>query len=151
MRVWIYGEGREKVERWLANEPQQTTRIYRSLLDEGLAYAEREKAERVGYSVGDVYWYTPTIIERVMPDVLNPDFTEEAGHIGELTTIVVDIRRVMTPTLYEFFQQSDSADPDWHGQVQHLINLLGSADRPRRRRAKSNAQAQAETSEAWVG
>ena len=151
MRVWIYGEGRERVERWLENDPQQTTRIYRSLLDVGLKFCENEKAEKVGYAVSDVYWYTPNSIEKAMPLVLNPDWTEDGGAIGELATIVVDIRRVMTPAHYEFFTYADSADPDWHGHVQDLLNRLGSLDRPRRRRAMSNAQSIAVTGEAWAG
>jgi len=146
--VWLYSKGRKKVERWLANEPQQTTRVYRSMLDQGIRYAEREKAAKVGYNPDDVYWYTPGTVEGLMPLVLDDTFVQENGHVGELITMVIDIRRVMTPDDYWYFANNDESAPDWRDRVQVLINRLG-GDRPYvgRRRAMSNAQAIAITKE----
>lgn len=146
--LWLYGKGTAKVERWLANEPQQTTRIYRSMIDQAVRYAEGEKAARVGYKVDDVYWYTPSSIEGLMPLVLDDTYVQENGHVGELITMVVDIRRVMQPDDYEFFTQNDESDVRWTDRVQTLVNRLG-GDRPSigRRRVISNAQAQAITRE----
>ena len=139
--VWLYDRGKKKVERWLANEPQQTTRIYRSLLDQGIRYAEREKAAKVGYSADDVYWYTPGTITGLMPLVLDDTFVQENGHVGELITMVVDIRRVMTPEDRDYFLFADEEWADWADRVQVLINRLG-GNRPHvgRRRVMSNAQ-----------
>lgn len=144
--VWLYGKGKAKVERWLENEPQQTTRIYRSMLDKALGFAEREKAAKVGYHPDDVYWYTVSSVEGLMPLVLDDTYTQENGHVGELLTMVVDIRRVMTFDDLDYFIKHDESDADYRDQLQVLVNRLG-GDRPYvgRRRVMSNAQAQAIT------
>jgi hypothetical protein len=144
IHVWLYGKGTEKVQRWLANEPQQTTRIYRSMLDKGLEFAEKEKASKVGYHVDDVHWYTPSAIEGLMPLVLDPTYVQEKGVIGDLITMVLDIRRVMTPDDVEWFTDNDPDDE----HVRVLVDRLGGA-RPYvgRRRVISNAPATAITSE----
>jgi hypothetical protein len=76
-----------------------------------------------------------------MPSVLNPNFTEKNGKIGELITMVVDIRRVMTPDLYEYFENADPEVQYDRGPVQELINRLGGSSRPHQRRSISNANA----------
>jgi hypothetical protein len=145
IELWLF-LNEEKVRRWLDNEPQQTTRIYRSMLDAATKYAEREKAQKVGYSVVDVYWYTHNNITNLMPHVLNPDFTEENGRIGELITMVLDVRRVLTPDLIEWFHHHDSEDRLWRSQVGEVIARLND-QKPARRRVLSNAHAQHITGE----
>jgi hypothetical protein len=147
--VWLYGTGRPKVERWLESNPQQTTRIYRSLLDAGMGYAEGEKAAKVGYKVDDVYWFSPSQVTGLMPLVLDSTFVQENGHVGELITMVIDIRRVIgTGELYDYFMQHSETDPAWDDNVQTVIDKLG-GDRPfvGRRKAMSNAKATAITSQ----
>lgn len=146
--LWLYGKGASKVRKWLDNEPQQTTRIYRSMLDVGITYAEREKATKVGYHVDDVYWYTPSAVEGLMPLVLDPTFTQENEHVGELITMVIDIRRVMKPDDFEWFTENDSEHVDYAERVRVIIDRLG-GDRPHvgRRKVMTNATAQAITSE----
>ena len=149
MYLWLYGEGRPKVEKWLANEPQQTTRIYRSLLDKGIQFAEGEKAERVGYKMDDIFWYSPAQVTGLMPLVLDATFTQENGHVGELITMVIDIRRVIAGNdLYDYFMQHADTDVQWNDNVQTVIDLLGGA-RPYvgRRKAMSNSRAIAITSQ----
>jgi hypothetical protein len=140
--AWLYGKGSAKVERWLANDPQQTTRVYRSLLDVALGYAENEKAMKVGYKPDDVWWYTASSVEGLMPLVLDPTFTEKDGHVGELLTSVVDIRRVMYADDIDYFTNSDDTAVDWADRIQDLVNRLG-GNRPYvgRRKALSNATA----------
>lgn len=147
--VWLYGEGRVKVEKWLANEPQQTTRIYRSLLDVGIGYAEQEKAVKVGYKIDDIYWYSPSQVTGLMPLVLDATFVQENGHVGELITMVIDIRRVLgTGELYDYFMNHTDTDLAWDDNVQTVIDRLG-GDRVYvgRRKAMSNARSQAITSQ----
>jgi len=146
INVWLFGDGRPKVEKWLGNEPQQTTRIYRSMLDVALKYAESEKANRVGYKPDDVWWYTKTSVEGLMPLALDPTYTQANGHVGETLTMVVDIRRVMTPEDHDYFTYCDDTDPDWSERLTDLVNRLG-GQRPYvgRRKVLSNATAQAIT------
>lgn len=152
MYVYLYDKGQAKVRRWLASSPQQNFRIYRSLLDQGLAYGEREKAERVGYHVDDVFWYTPNMISAIMPLVLDDTFTEDSGKIGELVVSVIDVRRVLTDDERDFFLEHNDAHPMWEDTVQRLIGRLG-GDRPYvgRRRVMTNAHSQAITKEADHG
>lgn len=161
--VWLYSEsGQKKVERWLENEPQQTTRIYRTLLDRGLGYAEREKAVRVGYEVDDVTWYTPNMIEALLPLALDEDYAggldqqkapggshgRKAPHEGaDLLAMTLDVRGAAERSgLFGYFLDADSEDADWADNVLTLINFLG-GERPYigRRRVMSNAQSQAIT------
>lgn len=148
--VWLYGDGKAKVERWLEGSPQQTTRIYRSMLDKALQYAEQEKAVKVGYRPDDVFWYTASSVEGLMPLVLDATFVQEHGVIGELITMVVDIRRVMNEYDTEFFMQNDDSHPMWADHLRMIVDKLG-GNRPYvgRRRAMSNAHSQAITSEAY--
>jgi hypothetical protein len=144
--VWLYGDGKDKVEKYLDRRPQQTTRIYRSMLDKAIIFAEREKAEHVGYHPDDVYWYTVSSIEGLMPLVLDPTYTQENGHVGELLTMVVDIRQAMHRADVDYFLEHDDTDPLWRESVQSLVDRLG-GNRPYigRRRILTNAQAVALT------
>lgn len=150
--VWLYQDkSRKKIERWLGSEPQQTTRIYRSMLDQGLAYAEREKAAKAGYRVEDVWWYTANSIEALLPLALDPSFTQEDAHVGELITSVIDVRNaVEVAGLTEFFTDATDEHPDYRVNIQLVLDRLG-GERPAvgRRRAMSNAQAQAITGEQY--
>jgi hypothetical protein len=162
MLAWLYGKGEKKVVNWLSKTPQQTTRIYRSLLDEGLTYGEAEKAERVGYHPDDTLWYTPKMIEAVMPLVLDTTYDglsglaeENSGTGGkakkpsaegnDLMTTVVDVRRALKKCpawVALVFLQSVPDGAGWEDAVQALINVLG-GEGPSvgRRRAISNAHA----------
>lgn len=145
--LWLYGEGRPRVERWLDSEPQQTTRVYLSLLDAGRKYAEREKAAKVGYRPEDVWWYTPASLAALMPLAMDPAFTQQNGHVGELLTMVVDIRTaVQDAGLFSFFEQASEEHDDYPVNILLVLERLG-GERPAvgRRRALSNAKAQAVT------
>lgn len=142
LRVWVLSEGKERVERWLASDPQQTTRCYRELLDQGIRAYEKEKAQQAGYEVFDVYWYSAPIVAAAMRDVINPDWIEPYGRIGDRTALILDIRRVMTTELYEYFDNAEEDDPNWDSNIAKVVALLGGSFRPHQRRAISNAKAQ---------
>jgi hypothetical protein len=150
--LWLYTESnRKRVIKWLSNEPQQTTRIYRSLLDAGLSYAEVEKARIAGYKPDDVWWYTPTSIEGLLPLALDRSFTQENGLIGEQITAVIDVRSALDETsLFDYFGSHDSDHEDWRVNLQLVLDRLG-GERPAvgRRKVLSNAQATAITSASY--
>lgn len=148
--VWLYGEGRRKVESWLEASPQRTTRIYRSMLDVAIGYGEREKATAAGYSPDDVYWYSPSSIEGLMPLVVDPTYTRPNGAVDELLAMVLDIRRVLSPDDIEYFIYKDEADPSWRDMIRSVVDRLGGS-RPYvgRRKALSNAAALAITKGAY--
>lgn len=148
--VWLYGDGKRRVERWLESAPQQTTRIYLSILEEARLYAEREKAYRAGYSYVDVWWYTPNMIESLIPLVLDDTYTRPSGEVDDLLSSVLDVRRVMDDEMYSFFIKYENDHPLWLEKVHEVINLLG-GERPRRRHVMSNAQSQAITGENYGG
>lgn len=166
--VWLFGEGRSRVERWLANDPQQTTRIYRSLLDRALGYAEKEKAIKCGYEVDDITWYTPSMVEALLPLAMDSTYSGLQGKVGEAETSgrrsgkapneggdllagVMDIRRAVDSCpdwVGDTFLHHEPGAVGWDEAVQTVINYLG-GERPYlgRRRPMSNAQAQAITRE----
>ena len=47
--------------------------IYRSLRNEALDYCQHWKAKSAGYEVSDLFYYTPEMIENLLPSVLRDD------------------------------------------------------------------------------
>lgn len=160
--VWLY-EHRGKVRKWLSSSPQQTTRIFRSFYDAARGYAEQEKALKAGYDVEDIAWYSPQLIEGLLPLALDPDFYPESvnereteapssnrrppSEGGELMTMVIDIRRALDGTgLTDWFLDHDSSSDVWDARIEQLVDHLGGM-RPYvgRRKVLSNSAAQAVT------
>jgi hypothetical protein len=160
---WLYGPGKAKVERWLVSDPQQSTRIYRSMLDVVIKYGEREKAERVGYHSDDVTWYTAAMVEAVLPLVLDSTYdsqssTDVGGNGGKhkklapgeganLLTSVMDVRRALKhcPTwVQEVLEDYSSGHPAWEDAIELVVHQLGGSLLPQigRRRVMNNATAQ---------
>jgi hypothetical protein len=161
--MWMYGSGKSKVERWLASAPQQTTRIYRSMLDVAIQYGEKEKAERVGYNAADIQWYTAAMVEAVLPLVLDSTYdfqssTDVGGNGGKhkklapgeganLLTSVMDVRRALKhcPTwVQEVLEDYSSGHPAWEDAIELVVHQLGGSLLPQigRRRVMNNATAQ---------
>lgn len=161
--TWLY-DHRTKVRGWLSASPQRTTRIFRSFLDEALRYGEIEKATQVGYDVEDVAWYSPSLVEGLLPLALDDDWYPEAVQDGEqnskttsrkppneggdLLAMVLDIRRALKGTKLKswFLEHEPDAGDIWIGHIGHLVDYLG-GDRPYvgRRKVLSNSEAQAIT------
>jgi hypothetical protein len=160
---WLYGSGKAKVERWLANEPQQSTRIYRSMLDVAIKYGESEKAERVGYHSDDVMWWTSAMVEAVMPLVLDSTYDFQAsdgvgsdggkhkklapGEGANLLTSVLDVRRALKfcpAWVMEVLEDYSSGHPAWEDAIELVVHQLGGSLLPQigRRRVMNNATAQ---------
>lgn len=161
--AWLY-EHRAKVRGWLNAKPQRTTRIFRSFLDVALHYGEIEKAARVGYDPEDVTWYSPSLVEGLLPlaldDEFYPEMIQESDQGGKLSTRkppsegddllvrVLDIRRALDKTgLRDWFMEHEPAIDDiWTGRIGQLVDYLG-GERPYvgRRKPLTNSEAQAIT------
>lgn len=76
--------------------------------DEARIHQERTKARRLGYELDDVFWYTPGLVEQLIPMAAKPDWkpTDEtldqngkpgrskpAREGGDLLAMVMDVRR----------------------------------------------------------
>ncbi len=60
-----------KVESWvILGKKEMKNLIYRSLRNEALDYCQRWKAKGGGYEVVDLFYYTPEMVEAVLPTVL---------------------------------------------------------------------------------
>lgn len=164
MMCWLYGNGATNVRRWLAKSPQQSTRIYRSIVDVGRSYTEREKAARVGYEPDDIFYYTQATVEGLMPLVLDETYDGSSGLADnptgkkhkkapgdgdELLAAIMDIRRAIKacrPWVRDVFQNGEPGVIHWDDAVLAVINHLGGeAPCVGRRRVQSNAAAQFET------
>lgn len=146
MHLWLI-LNEAKVRGWLAEEPQKLIRIYRALEGEGVKYAEKQKAEVIGYHVDDVAYYTPRLVEGLMPLVLDASYTRPKGQVDDVLAMVLDIRRVLTDVQRLFFLNNESSHVDWNDMVRDVVNRLGGQSPYRRRRVMSNAQSQAVTEE----
>lgn len=160
MLLWAYGEGTTRIRRWLAKEPQQIARLHWALIDVGRSVGEREKAARCGYDTSDVAWYSPSLVEGLMPLVLDEtyDGIDGAGEAdgkrqkrmpnegGNLLAYVVDIRRAISRCkdwVGETLIGSAPGAAGWDEAIQEVLALLG-GESPYvgTRRVISNAHAQ---------
>lgn len=174
IHLWQYTpRHRAKVERWLASSPQQTSRIYWSFIVAAQKPAERRKAELHGYNVDDVEWYTPQLVQSLLPLALDPDYdgiatpdrerkvdinekaarrTPDYAETGNTLAQVMDIRRAITrlPSWVGIHLTEHYSDQlsfaDVTGAIEAICQYLG-GPRPYvgRRRVISNATAQAMT------
>lgn len=163
--VWLYGEGAARVRRWLESEPQKKVRTYRALVDVARSYCETEKAARLGYETSDVQWYSPALIEGLMPLVFDKTFDGSAGagdgsgrkqkkapqEGGDMLAYVVDIRRAISRCpdwVGSTLLDNAPGGAGWDQAVVEVLNVLG-GERPTigRRRVQSNAAAQYATKE----
>jgi hypothetical protein len=133
------------------------------------------KAEKVGYSVDDIHWYSTTQIVALLPlaldDTFNgfgsPDYDGDKpsgdgprakrnpAETGDLTAMVLDIRRAMKAldswVLDAVILHQQGESPFDAAVAEILHHLGGPKDYVGRRRAMSNAQAQAKTGENYGG
>lgn len=154
--LWLYTH-EKKVRNWLSKSPQQTTRIYMEILQAGLRYAEQEKAAVAGYDVEDVMWYTPTLVEGLLPLALDETYVgasedgddsrkrkpRQPDQGGDGLALVMDIRRaIKSEKLTEFFYHHDSTHPLWEMHIQRLVDRLGgNSPYVGRRKPLANSQA----------
>lgn len=172
---WMYTpRHRDKINRWLAHEPQQTSRIFWSFVSAAQRPAEKRKAEMHGYEVDDVEWYTPQLVASLIPLALDQnydgmatpdrerkvDINENAarrspnhGEAGNTLAQVIDIRRAIAalPDWVAVGLSSDTGESDV-SSVLAIVQYLG-GPRPYvgRRRVVSNATAQAMTGREYDG
>jgi hypothetical protein len=170
MFVWLYGEGERRVRKWLRNSPQQTTRITRSLEDAGITYGEAEKAARVGYEPDDVMWYSPALVEGLMPLVLDETFdgempvegaesgrkSKQVPHeAGNGLVMVLDIRRALDKLpewVSDVFRHEERGMGRWEDAVLAVVNYLGgSSPHVGKRKVLANATAKALTDSTEAG
>lgn len=173
--LWLYGDGKKWVEARLKKSPQQIRRIQWKLRAVAKAYAEKQKAEKVGYDVSDVHWYTSNQIIGLMPLVLDDTFSgfgvpdvetddrrdlaprakKNPAEGGDLMVMVLDIRRALDAlpewvALAVRFQQA--GEELYDSAVGAILQFLGGKkDYVGQRRVMTNAEAQARTSEAYGG
>lgn len=168
--IWCWlssKKGQTNVKRWLANDPQQTTRIRRSMTDVAIAMAEKEKAAVAGYDTEDVQWYSPSMVKALLPLALDvtydgqvgPDWENPTGktpgrskanpaHGNEILASVVDIRRALS-SLDVWVTAAVARGPDYamyDSAVEAVVGWLGGpSPYVGSRKAMTNSAAQAIT------
>lgn len=150
MWAWVYAN-ETRIRRWLASDPQQTTRIFRSLYDEALRYCEKEKAQSIGYKPDDVQWYSPSLVQAVLPFALDEGWNGMAAEHGvpakqdfDVISIVVDVRDAIYKThTYDILLQLNPGDDAYEDAVRAVVDALGGArSYVGRRRVVTNSAAQ---------
>lgn len=69
--LWFVSHPR-KFKEWLALEQKERDRlIAKSLRNAALKYAEKEKARKGGYEIGDIYYYDVSVVETFLPTIIN--------------------------------------------------------------------------------
>jgi hypothetical protein len=157
LRLWaLVPKNQERIVKWLASDPQQTTRIFRSLYDHGLSYCEKEKANRVGYAADDVAWYSPALVATLLPFALDSEWDgmvseddPEKAAVGvkvvndELLTMVMDVRQAMNRSAtQDILLQFAPGDDEFETAIQQVVDALGGQRQyVGRRKANSNSKA----------
>ena len=68
--VWFVGHPR-KYKEWSALEQKDRDKlIAKSLRNAALKYCEREKAKKIGYDTGDLYYYDVSVVEAFLPTII---------------------------------------------------------------------------------
>ena len=95
-----------KLDTWEAIGPKDAKNlIYRSLRNEALDYCNKWKAKSLGYEVDDLFYYTPEMIENLLPVVLRGDLSvlpvmkldrvsgsSAPAESGNLTTMIAEVQ-----------------------------------------------------------
>lgn len=77
---WIAGN-KDRVAEWIDSGGRHgQNKLSLTLYRVGRKYAIKERAAKIGVSVSDYYWYTPAIIEEVLPDIFDYEDWVLAGH-----------------------------------------------------------------------
>ena len=72
--LWFVSHPR-KFKEWLALEQKERDRLVaKSLRNAALKYAEKEKARKGGYDLGDVYYYDVSVVETYLPSIINGSY-----------------------------------------------------------------------------
>lgn len=66
--VWV-AKNADTVDRWKEQERHGMNKLGVALFREGHGYAARERMRRTGCEQGDFYYYTPGVLEELLPDV----------------------------------------------------------------------------------
>lgn len=174
--VYLYSEkGQKDVNRWLNHDPQQTSRIRFTFQDKAKAYAERLKAQKLGYDIDDIHWYSTNQILALMPLALDQDYDgtgpldyERAGNsaeqprtkkdpalTGDIQAMVMDVRCAIT-ALDNWVElslvTSEPGESLYDSAVEAVVQYLG-GPRPftGRRKVTTNSAAQAKTGSEYSG
>jgi hypothetical protein len=165
--VWLYGKGLKSVNRWLANDPQQTTRISRELYACAQGYAQQEKALKLGYDISDVTWYSPSLVEALLPLALDSTYDgtgqmdqedadnnhggkskKDPSEGGDVLAMVMDLRRAFKalPEIELELMTGEAGSSSWESGLMAVVNYLGGEKAlVGNRKVISNAHAQALT------
>lgn len=124
--AWAWADSHEaKIEGLLAKSPQRVRQVRQGIEDACRVYCEKQKAKQLGYSLDDVYWYTPGVVSELLPMAMNPAWkpTDEtleqdgkpkrskpAREGNDLLAMVLDVRRA-----YEKVGSDPSAIVDFLG------------------------------------
>lgn len=105
--AWWYGRGQKHLAEYLDDDDNHV-RLRRSVWRYVAAYAQKEKAAKVGYLPLDQYRYPPAEVASLLPIALNPDGVPEPGHAndgpkahgnlaesGDMLAGLVDVRRAV--------------------------------------------------------
>ena len=157
IRMWIFAGGEKKIRKWLKSSPQQTTRIYLSMLDVARGYAEKQKADQSGYKIEDVQWYSIPLLIDLLPMAFDPTFTGESNtdenntytkgrrppqEGNNLLVMVIDVRAALEQAA-PWVRSALRRNPQEPEALSQLLSELGGS-RPHigQRHAISNAHAQ---------
>ena len=87
--LWFVTHPR-KFKEWLTFDEKERDRlIAKSLRNAALKYAEKEKARKGGYDLGDVYYYDVSVVETYLPSIINNSH-EMPEKIKDLNSKVTD-------------------------------------------------------------
>ena len=78
--VWVAKNARYVLE-WREQGVHGDNKLRKALFRAGHGYASRERARRTGAQMGDFFWYTPAVIEDLLPDVWNYSMWDGSNQI----------------------------------------------------------------------
>lgn len=77
---WIAGN-KSRVSEWIDSGGRHgQNKLALTLYRVGRKYAIKERAAKIGISTSDYYWYTPAVVEEILPDIFEYEDWVQSGH-----------------------------------------------------------------------
>jgi len=173
---WLAVYTTKKLAEWQGQGQEGRNRLYRLVLKSCALYGHREKAAKIGYKYGDLFFYGIMVMRKILPAVLDSYEDQDPYEDFSDRSLWMDVNvalATLTEAEYQIIWWAFHGDPEESEGYANVAGHLGlSADAARqrvnrilrrmqdtlggenpapRRYRRSNAQALAETRSAWEG
>lgn len=82
LTIWLLTH-EERVDEWLERGPSGESKLLKALNRAGQYVVKREREAQTGAKKGDLFYYSPGVIDQLLPDVWFPEQWDSGGSMSE--------------------------------------------------------------------